>query len=280
MFNINSSDCNLLIDTNTPEHVDLTEEQKDQLNIYEQLSQPFSVIPVYKENKIPIGKGWSRNCLEKRVFKEEDFIKRFPNGNVTVLNAGVATGPASGVLVLDIDGQEEFENYCADNGIDLPLPDTFTVASGGKSLHFYYAYPQDGRRYGTRNFEGIFDILGFGAHAMAPGSIHPETKMPYTIKRAISVAEAPSWLLDLALQSNENKSNKPVKPADSSSVTAESDLISQGQRNVTLTKLAGKMRAAGMTYDGILAALEKENENRCLPPLGDAEVEKIAKSHF
>jgi putative DNA primase/helicase len=278
MFNINSSDCNLLKDKDTPENVDLTEEQQEQLSMYNDLSQQFSVIPVYKETKIPIGEGWPRHCLEKRVFNEQDFIKRFPNGNITVLNAGVATGPASGVIVLDIDGQEEFENYCADNGIDLPLQDTFTVASGGKSLHYYYAYPQDGRKYGTRNFEGIFDILGIGAHAMAPGSIHPETKRPYTIKKDTQIAEAPTWLLDLALESKEKMPSQPANPADPNSVPAESDLISQGQRNVTLTKLAGKMRAAGMSYEGILAALEKENANRCSPPLGDAEVEKIAKS--
>ena len=56
-----------------------------------------------------------------------------------------------------------------------------------------------------------------------------------------------------------------------------SQRIPEGNRNTTLTSLAGSMRRRGMSEDEIAAALLKVNE-RCDPPLDDAEVRKIAKS--
>ena len=54
--------------------------------------------------------------------------------------------------------------------------------------------------------------------------------------------------------------------------------IRQGERNGTLTSLAGSMRRRGMSERAILAALLEENRRRCSPPLEDAEVEQIAAS--
>lgn len=43
-------------------------------------------------------------------------------------------------------------------------------------------------------------------------------------------------------------------------------------RNVTLLRLAGKLRAAGMGADAVLAAVRAENDRICRPPLVDAEL--------
>lgn len=53
--------------------------------------------------------------------------------------------------------------------------------------------------------------------------------------------------------------------------------IPEGSRNTTLTSMAGSMRRRGMTEDKIAAALLKVNQ-RCDPPLDEAEVRSIAKS--
>lgn len=55
-------------------------------------------------------------------------------------------------------------------------------------------------------------------------------------------------------------------------------IIRQGKRDVTLTSMAGAMRAKGFTEAAILSALLVENENRCIPCLSTAQVEKIAHS--
>jgi hypothetical protein len=53
--------------------------------------------------------------------------------------------------------------------------------------------------------------------------------------------------------------------------------IPDGQRNSTLTSLAGTMRRRGMTQEAIEAALLAENV-RCDPPLSEQEVRDIARS--
>jgi len=45
--------------------------------------------------------------------------------------------------------------------------------------------------------------------------------------------------------------------------------IKEGNRNSTLTSLAGTMRARGMTEEGIYTALLAENNARCNPPLDE-----------
>src|SRR6266540_739204 len=54
--------------------------------------------------------------------------------------------------------------------------------------------------------------------------------------------------------------------------------IPEGQRNDTLTSLAGTMRRRGMGFDEIEAALLVTNNKRCDPPLAEDEVRKIASN--
>ena len=52
----------------------------------------------------------------------------------------------------------------------------------------------------------------------------------------------------------------------------------EGHRNTHLTSLAGTMRRAGLKVDAIDAALQKENQSQCEPPLDKKEVNGIAQS--
>lgn len=56
------------------------------------------------------------------------------------------------------------------------------------------------------------------------------------------------------------------------------DVIPEGERNNTLTSIAGGMRRQGVSEDAIKAALSVVNLTKCQPPLSDDEVSKIAKS--
>jgi len=62
-----------------------------------------------------------------------------------------------------------------------------------------------------------------------------------------------------------------LTPFEGSSIIVE---IKEGNRNSTLTSLAGTMRARGMMEEGIYTALLAENNARCNPPLDEAEVKK------
>jgi P4 family phage/plasmid primase-like protien len=55
-------------------------------------------------------------------------------------------------------------------------------------------------------------------------------------------------------------------------------IISEGGRDNALASAAGKMRRAGFGPTEILAALREMNQERCQPPLSDADVSRIAQS--
>ena len=63
-----------------------------------------------------------------------------------------------------------------------------------------------------------------------------------------------------------------------SAAPKDAGVIAEGARNSGLTSLAGAMRRRDMGEEAILAALLKENETRCSPPLPEAEVRSIAQS--
>jgi len=54
--------------------------------------------------------------------------------------------------------------------------------------------------------------------------------------------------------------------------------ISEGQRNTTLTRIAGGLRRVGLSSDEIRTALVRVNDLRCDPPLPEAEIEDISRS--
>lgn len=56
------------------------------------------------------------------------------------------------------------------------------------------------------------------------------------------------------------------------------DIIPQGERDRTLTSIAGALRRKGLTPEEIEAALQIVNERRCDPPLDEQDVRKIARS--
>lgn len=61
-------------------------------------------------------------------------------------------------------------------------------------------------------------------------------------------------------------------------LTGTKPLIAEGQRNATLTSIAGRLRSQGGDQGEIEAALLKVNDDRCDPPLATQEVQRIAAS--
>jgi hypothetical protein len=57
-----------------------------------------------------------------------------------------------------------------------------------------------------------------------------------------------------------------------------SSVIADGQRNATLTSIAGKLRHVGFGETELRASLLAINHQRCAPPLSDGEIATIAKS--
>lgn len=183
---------------------------EDRVSIFEFFSQTFSVIPLLdgfevpdknlegqiardnnKSLKRPLEKNWSKWCFEKRPFDKLHF---------SFDRAGIACGPASGIIVLDIDHPDRYLEWMELNNIEKILPTTFTVKTGGEGdrFHYYFQYPDDGGRYPNRSVRKTFDIRSAGGQVLCPGSLHPETRQPYTVFYSAEIAEAPGWLLEFS----------------------------------------------------------------------------------
>jgi hypothetical protein len=169
--------------------------QKPAIGQFKRLANEMDMSLMPLNGKVPIVPDWPQFCLRKRPFDERDFIGK---------NAGVCCGPASKLIVADVDDPPSFEIVAAANHWDVPS--TFTVQSSQEKKHLYYRYPQNGKEYGNRSIkhplnpkQSVLDVRGNGGQVVAPGSVHPDTKEPYRILNDVAIAPAPQWLLDLSL---------------------------------------------------------------------------------
>lgn len=161
--------------------------------VFCEMSTLFSMIACVKNDKHAVERGWSEKCNKREKYEPVKFM-----GN----NAGIACGPASNVIVLDIEDIKEFEKYI---GIakckEFVALNTFVVKTH-KGFHVYFKYPSVSRICGNlrvKNYDNkiIFEVIGTGGYVMCPGSIHPVSGEPYTILNNVRPAQAPDWLLKL-----------------------------------------------------------------------------------
>ncbi len=183
---------------------------------------------------------------------------KYPHANV-----GIRTGADSGIIVLDVDGDDGQQSL---RGRHLPPT---PVARTGKGWHYVFAYPDSPAPNAVRVLPGV-DVRGNSGFFVAPPSAHPSgSAYEWLISPEETAPSAPpEWIATLLARPREPHVADPIAEAR----------IRQGQRNTTLTSLAGTMRRKGMTEDAIAAALLAENAARCDPPLPEDEVEGIARS--
>lgn len=204
----------------------------------------------------------------------ERWWEKWPDANV-----GILTGQESGLVVLDIDGTDGKASLQALTAAHGSLPKTLCAKTGRKGTdgkrkgaHYYYRAPAG---VPIRNSAGILgkglDIRADGGYVLAPPSVHPSGLLYEWQAREQPLAEVPPWMLAKLTGA------KPA-PAAPEAQRAQGEVIAEGGRNAALASLAGSMRRRGMTQEAIEAALMKENDARCKPPLAASEVQEIARS--
>lgn len=115
---------------------------------------------------------------------------RWPHANV-----GVATGPASGLVVLDIDlpdGPTSLARLTARHG---PLPATCQQLTGSGGRQFLFAHPAVRVRNRAGLLPGI-DVRADGGYVVVPPSVHASGQ-PYRWVDRTRPAPMPTWLLAL-----------------------------------------------------------------------------------
>jgi putative DNA primase/helicase len=203
--------------------------------------------------------------------------RKWPDANI-----GVATGRISGIVVIDADPRNGSNKTIKLRVQELgPLSRTVKARSGGGGTHRVYEYPDfkvNSDSNGKLRGPGL-DVLSDGSYFVAPCSRHIsgntyawfEGKSPDKLKPA---ALPEPWLKRLRPRTEPKVCRVRGKGA-TKEAAAE---IVEGQRNVRLTSLAGKLWRDGISHEALLAALQAENEKRCKPPLDQSEVKKIADS--
>ena len=176
-------------------------------------------------------------------------------------NVGVKTGAESGLVVVDADGRNGGRETLA----SLSLPETLTVETGD-GLHKYFQHPGGKVPSNSGILPGI-DRKGDGGYVVAPPSLHANGR------RYCFLEEWPAGRPLAALPQFARNGTRTGPQTETPGAR-----IPQGERNKTLTSLAGSMRRRGTTENAIRAALSVENEERCDPPLPDADIGRIAHS--
>ena len=221
--------------------------------------------------KHPIGKlaPKGRNSATTNSETIKKWWMDYPEANI-----GIPTGPESGLVVVDVDPRNGGDASLKELERQGNFPITSTVFTGGDGEHIFLQHPGNGHhiksKSGLGGFPGI-DQKADGGYIVAPPSNHISgNQYSWKISLDTPLAKIPEWLMALLLEDGDkakHQSNGRV-----------GDKIPQGERNQTLTSLAGTMRRRGMSLEAIEAALLVENNNRCDPPLSPSEVLSIARS--
>jgi len=169
----------------------------------------------------------------------------------------------AGRVALDIDPRNGGDESLRDLG---PLCDTVTALTGGGGQHLVFR--SDGPIPDRKGARPGLDIIANGYIVAAPSRHISGRHYEWEIGRApgqIALAQLPPVLVALA-----QNGRSPAEPLP--------ERIEQGRRNELLTSLAGSMRRRGASPEAIEAALLRENDSRCEPPLSPSEVRQIVRS--
>ena len=154
----------------------------------------LAVFPLSPGAKIPLAgsAGYKEASSDPAV--AEARWNRMPGANV-----GIATGPSSGIWVLDIDAPDGFASLDKLQAEHGPLPATIGANSPSGGLHLYWKWP-DGveLRNSASRIAPHIDVRAAGGSIVAPPSLLHDGRRYSWQRPSGSLEAAPSWLVALA----------------------------------------------------------------------------------
>ena len=161
------------------------------------------VFPCVPGEKIPAFKGSFRHATTNPATIERWWRAK-------PYNIGIPTGAASGVFILDIDGEFGAASLCEIEAKHGPLPATL-ISATGKGRHSWFRAECE-IPCSTGKIAPGLDVRGDGGYVVAPPSVHPNGTL-YRWINDLPPAPAPLWLIQLALR-------KPSPPPPSPPATS------------------------------------------------------------
>jgi hypothetical protein len=190
-------------------------------------------------------------------------------------NIGIATGPGSGIWVLDIDGEDGEALLHKLETEFSTLPATVEVITGaGRHLYFRWCKATPIRDSQDNPALPGIDTRGDGGYVLAPPSMHPSgRRYAWSVDTASAIADAPAWLITV-LQSRRNR-GEGSRPAEYWRSFIDED-VDGSRRNPAITRLYGLLIRRWIDPVMALSLVRMFNTLHCKPPLDDAEVVRIA----
>jgi hypothetical protein len=190
---------------------------------------------------------------------------------------GIATGAASGLIVVDVDGPDAVAEARR-----LGLTSGYVVKTGrpeGGGFHLYLTLVP-GTEVKSRDLAEGLELKGDGSYVVGPGSKHPSGTC-YRVVRGGKPSPAPPCLTE---PPKALRGQKISVAASEMSLPVTIDVagppIPEGGRNSELTRIAGRLHDGTRTLDTLTRDLEAINAARCVPPLAAEETSAIAKSIY
>lgn len=243
----------------------MTESMKDWALQYAGMG--FAVFPIKPRDKTPLtSHGFKDATTNKDMISS--WWDKYPDANIAV-----ATGSRSGGLVVidldrredkGIDGYETLIDWQKEHG---NLPDTWQSITGGGGYHLFYRDSAINRSR-AKLYPGV-DVRGEDGYVVVPPSIHSSGNC-YTWEigpgDGVGITQADNTVMDFLMGSvPEEKEQHRFKMADT---------IPEGERHKALIALIGSEKARGIGNDAIRQTVRSENQEKCIPPLTDIELEK------
>jgi len=200
-------------------------------------------------------------------------------------NVAIATGRASGVWVLDIDGEEGEQTLVRLIAEHEGLPPTIEVSTG-KGRHLYWAWPSGVEIRNAQHRDDLpsLDWRGEGGYVLAPPSIHPSGRVYAWSSNGVNAfASAPQWLIEIVTGRSPKRSNGgPDDEAEAPAPTPPEawarlmDQTHEGSHRASAIARFSGMLLRKYLDPGVAFRLAKWLDDRCCyPPLGHNETLRI-----
>src|SRR5829696_1383924 len=193
---------------------------------------------------------------------------------------GIAMGGASGgLVVVDVDGPEALQEakrrgLVSGHVVKTGRPD-------GNGYHVYLQAPE-GVTLKSCDLAPDLELKAEGTYVVGPGSWHPDGGH-YRLVKGGDPSPTPAWVTDAGTQGVKGRggaSKGAGGNVGAVSVDVAGPPIPDGERNVVLTRIAGRLHDGSRGLEQLTADLQAVNEARCQPPKGEDEVVRIANSIY
>jgi hypothetical protein len=220
----------------------------------------LKLLPGIPGAKRPYVKSGEGHCLATSdVNQFQEWMNEYKDAELLC-----ATGP-SRLVVIDCDLYKPGGDEALASLRSPKLPPTPVAMTPRGGMQIFFRCPEG---VAIKSSAGVFaptiDIRARGGLVVLPPAEGRKWDDEFSIDR-YAIAPLPAHLLERLI---EKETTLPSTDA--------TNVIPEGQRNVTLTKIAGAMRRQAAGPDTIRTALLTENRQRCVPPLPEAEVIGIA----